>query len=162
MEVKLESSPRLLAIWNRPKLVWRIIHKQDRKNIVVNDNEINKFCQLKDIEVNLESSPRLLAIWNRPKLVWRIIHKKDRKNIFINNNEIKKIEEFIYKLSKLKKSSKVGLIVAKNIDHALHPTNNIKIENISITDQNDKLYASTRKFNLDKVPFTIILEKTKN
>ena len=52
----------------------------------------------------------------------------------INDNEIKKIEEFIMTLSKLKKSSKIGLIVAKNIDHALHPTNNIKIDNVSIFD----------------------------
>ena len=98
---------------------------------------------------------------NRPKLVWRIIHKKDRKNIVINNNEIKKIEEFTLTLSKLKKCSSVGLIVAKNIDHALHPTNNIKIENVLITGQNDKLYASTRKFNLDKVPFIIIFKNNK-
>ncbi len=121
-------------------------------------NKINKFCQLNNIEVKPESSPRLLAIWNRPKLVWRIIHNKDRKNIVVSNNEIKKIEEFISTLSKLKKCSKVGLIVAKNIDHALHPNNNIKIENEPITDQKEKLYASTRKFNLDKVPFIIVFE----
>jgi len=128
-------------------------------DLVAIKNKINKYCGLNDIEVKPESSPRLLAIWNRPKLVWRLIHKKNRKNIVINNDEIKKIEEFIWTLSKLKKSSKVGLIVAKSIEHALHPTNNIKIVNTSISDQNEKLYASTRKFNLDKVPFIIIFKK---
>ena len=130
-------------------------------DLVTIKNKINKFCKSNDINVKPESSPRLLAIWNRPKLVWRIIHKENRKNIIISNNEIKKIEEFICTLSKLKKSSKVGLIVAKNIDHALHPTNNIKIENTSLTDQNEKLYAATRKFNLDKVPYSIIFKNKK-
>ena len=133
--------------------------KYNSIDLVTIKNKINKFCKLNEIEVKPESSPRLLAIWNRPKLAWRIIHKKDRKNMIINNKEIKKIEEFILTLSKIKKSSKVGLIVAKNIDHALHPTNNIKIDNVSIFDQNEKLYASTRKFNLDKVPFIIIFKK---
>jgi len=135
--------------------------KYKSNDLVTIKNKINKFCKLKDISVKPESSPRLLAIWNRPKLVWRIIHKEDRKNIVINNNEIKKVEEFIWTLSKLKNSLKVGLIVAKNIEHALHPTNNIKIENAIISDQNEILYASTRKFNLDKVPFTIIFKNKK-
>ena len=30
INIKLESSPRLLAFWNRPKLVWRILHDQNR------------------------------------------------------------------------------------------------------------------------------------
>ena len=133
--------------------------KYSSSDLVTIKNKINKFCKLNDIEVKPESSPRLLAILNRPKLVWRIIHKKDRKNIVINNDEIKKIEEFIIKLSKLKNSLKVGLIIAKNIDHAFHPTNSIKIEDALISEQNEKLYASTKKFNLDKVPIIIIFKK---
>ena len=128
-------------------------HSQDLVKI---KNQINKFCNLNDIEIKPESTPRLLALWNRPKLVWRIMHNKDRKNIVINDDEIKKIEFFIKTLSTFKKSSKLGLIVSKNIDQAFHPTNSIKIEITKLSEINEKLYASTRKFNLDKVPFSII------
>ena len=129
------------------------------KELVSIKNKLNNFCELNEIKVKLESNPRLLAIWNRPKLVWRIVHKSERDNKSINNNEIKKIEEFIQTLSKLKKSNKVGLIVSKNIEQALHPTNNISINTTLFTEKNETLYASTRKFNLDKVPFSIIYKK---
>ena len=121
-------------------------------------NDLNIFCENNNINFELESSPRLLALWNRPKIVWKILHDKKRINITINDNEIKKIQAFIKVLSKLKSCSKVGLIVSKNIEQALHPTNNIKIENTTFSSENDLLYASTRKFNLDKVPFTIIFQ----
>ena len=122
-------------------------------------NILNKFCEKNNINVVLESSPRLLALWSRPKLVWRILHNKKRENININNQEICKIELFIKTLSELKKSSNVGLIVSKNLEQAIHPTNNIKIEKAIFSDKNELLYASTRKFNLDKVPFSIIFKK---
>ncbi len=127
-------------------------------DLVLIKKNISKFCKLNNIEVRPESTPRLLALWNRPKLVWRIIHNKYRKNIVINNDEIDKIEYFIKTLSEIKKSSKVGIIVSKNIEQSLHPTNNIKIESTVLSKQNDILYASTRKFNLDKVPFSIIFK----
>ena len=107
----------------------------------------------------MESNPRLLALWNRPKIVWRILHDKTRTNTSINNIEIKKIEAFIKVLYELKNSSKVGLIVSKNIDQAIHPTNSIKIVTTTLSKSNEHLYASTRKFNLDKVPFSIIYKK---
>ena len=122
-------------------------------------NELNNFCKVNNIKVQLESNPRLLALWNRPKIVWRILHDKKRTNISINNTEIQKIEAFIKVLYELKKSSKVGLIVSKNIEQAIHPTNNIKIETTKLSKSNEYLYASTRKFNLDKVPFSIIYKK---
>ena len=132
--------------------------KYQSEDLVYIKNKINKFCDLKSIDIKLESSPRLLALWNRPKLVWRIIHNKQRKSVLIHNDEIKKLEEFINTLSKIKKNAKVGLIVSKNIDHALHPTNNIKIETTEFSDANEKLNACTKKFNLDKVPFSIIFK----
>ena len=121
-------------------------------------NRINKFCIVNDIKVKLESSPRLLAIWNRPKIVWRILHDINRKNPSINNYEIKKIEEFIKILSEQINCSNVGLIVSRNIDQALHPTNNITIETTKFNVSKDTLYAASRKFNLDKVPFSIIFK----
>tara|TARA_Y100001970_G_scaffold120450_1_gene149311 strand:- start:1846 stop:3570 length:1725 start_codon:yes stop_codon:yes gene_type:complete len=122
-------------------------------------NDVNKFCKINNIILQPESSPRLLALWSRPKLVWRIIHKNKRNSISINNNEIKKIEEFIKSLSHLPKSKKVGLIVSKNIDQSLHPTNNIDIGNSNFSSCKELLYGSTRKFNLDKVPFSIVFTK---
>ena len=122
-------------------------------------DELNEFCKINDIKVQPESNPRLLALWNRPKLVWRILHNQERTNTSINNNEIQKIEAFMRVLYELKDSSKVGLIVSKNIDQAIHPTNNIKIETVKFVKSNENLYASTRKFNLDKVPFSIIYKK---
>ena len=119
-------------------------------------NKMNTFCKENKIRVQLESNPRLLALWNRPKLVWRILHDKKRINTSINNTEIQKIEAFIKALHELKDSTKVGLIVSKDIEQAIHPTNNIKIETTKISKSNEKLYASTRKFNLDKVPFSIV------
>ena len=121
-------------------------------------NRINKFCIVNDIKVKLESSPRLLAIWNRPKIVWRILHDINRENTSINNYEIKKIEAFIKILSEQINCSNVGLIVSRNIDQALHPTNNITIETTKFNVSKDTLYAASRKFNLDKVPFSIIFK----
>ena len=132
--------------------------KFNTQDLFLIKKEMSQFCELNNIDVKPESTPRLLALWNRPKLVWRIIHNKDRKNTVINNNEIKKIEEFIKTLSKIKKTSNVGLIVSKNIEQAIHPTNNIKMENTTLSKQNESLYGSTRKFNLDKVPFSIIFK----
>ena len=118
-------------------------------------NQINEFCKFKQISVKLESSPRLLALWNRPKIVWRILHSSNQRNIEISKEEIFKIEQFIKKLYSLKKSTKVGLLVSKNLEQAIHPTNNIKIMKENILNQQNKLGAATKKFNIDKVPFTI-------
>ncbi len=120
---------------------------------------VNKFCQINNIKLQPESSPRLLALWSRPKLVWKIIHDNKRNSILINNEEIRKIEQFINKLSQLEKSKKVGLIVSKNIEQSLHPTNNIDIGKSDFSSSKELLYSSTRKFNLDKVPFSIVFTK---
>ena len=109
--------------------------------------------------IKLESSPRLLAFWNRPKLVWRILHDQNRNNSNINNEEIKNIELFIQFLSKFENSTKIGIIVSRNIEQALHPKNSIKLINTKFTIKNEILYSSTRKFNLDKETFSIIFDK---
>ncbi len=122
-------------------------------------NKIIEFCEKHKINIMLESSPRLLAFWNRPKLVWKILHDKNREDFTINDNEINKIEIFIQFLSEYNKSSKVGIIVSKNIQQALHPKNNIKLKNTNFSIKNEELYSSTRKFNLDKETFSIIFDK---
>ena len=122
-------------------------------------NKIIEFCEKNKINIMLESSPRLLAFWNRPKLVWKILHDKNREDFTINDNEINKIEIFIQFLSEYNKSSKVGIIVSKNIQQALHPKNNIKLKNTNFSLKNEELYSSTRKFNLDKETFSIIFDK---
>ena len=122
-------------------------------------NNIIEFCEKNKINIMLESSPRLLAFWNRPKLVWKILHDKNREDFTINDNEINKIEIFIQFLSEYNKSSKVGIIVSKNIQQALHPKNNIKLKNTNFSIKNEELYSSTRKFNLDKETFSIIFDK---
>ena len=122
-------------------------------------NKIIEFCEKNKINIMLESSPRLLAFWNRPKLVWKILHDKNREDFTINDNEINKIEIFIQFLSEYNKSSKVGIIVSKNIQQALHPKNSIKLKNTNFSIKNEELYSSTRKFNLDKETFSIIFDK---
>ncbi len=122
-------------------------------------NKIIKFCEKNKINIMLESSPRLLAFWNRPKLVWKILHDKKREDFTINDNEINKIEIFIQFLLEYNKSSKVGIIVSKNIQQALHPKNSIKLKNTKFSIKNEELYSSTRKFNLDKETFSIIFDK---
>ena len=122
-------------------------------------NKIIEFCEKNKINIMLESSPRLLAFWNRPKLVWKILHDKNREDFTINDNEINKIEIFIQFLSEYNKSSKVGIIVSKNIQQALHPKNSIKLRNTKFSIKNEVLYSSTRKFNLDKETFSIIFDK---
>ncbi len=119
----------------------------------------NEFCAEKNINIILESSPRLLAFWNRPKLVWRILHDKNREDFQINDNEISKIETFIQFLSEYNKTSKVGIIVSKNIEQALHPKNSIKLINTKYSIKNEILYSSARKYNLDKETFSIIFDK---
>ena len=120
---------------------------------------VNNFCETQNIKIKPESTPRLLALWSRPKLVWRILHDNKRDSILINNEEINKIESFIKTLSDLQKSTKVGLIVSKNIEQALHPTNSIDIETTKVSFNNELLYESTRKFTLDKVSFSIVFVK---
>ncbi len=123
-------------------------------------NKILKFCEEKNINIILESSPRLLAFWNRPKLVWRILHDEKRDDYAINDQEINKIELFLKFLSDLNKISRVGLIVSKNIEQALHPKNSINLNKTSFSINNEILYSSTRKYNLDKETFSIIFDKT--
>ncbi len=128
-------------------------------DLVLIKNKIIEFCEKNKINIMLESSPRLLAFWNRPKLVWKILHDKNREDFTINDNEINKIEIFIQFLSEYNKSSKVGIIVSKNIQQALHPKNSIKLKNTKFSIKNEELYSSTRKFNLDKETFSIIFNK---
>ena len=122
-------------------------------------NLLNDFCKTNNIKVKPESNTRLLALWSRPKLVWRILHNRNRDDSSINNQEMKKIEAFIKILSEHPNSTKVGLIVSKNIEQAIHPTNNIKIETTKFRNNNELLYLLTRRFNLDKIPFSIIFKK---
>ena len=126
------------------------------KDLVPIKNEVNNFCSMNNINIKLESTTRLLALWSRPKLVWKIIHNNNRINVDISNEEIRKIESFVNALSNINKFSKIGLIVSKNIQQALHPTNSISIKTTKLSDQKEILYEATRKFNLDKVPFSII------
>jgi len=121
-------------------------------------NNVIKFCSEQNINIKLESSPRLLAFWNRPKLVWRILHDQNRTNSNINDEEIKNIELFIQFLSKYENSTKIGIIVSRNIEQALHPKSSIKLINTKFTINNEILYSSTRKFNLDKETFSIVFE----
>ncbi len=121
-------------------------------------NNVIKFCSDKNINIKLESTPRLLAFWNRPKLVWRILHDQDRTNANITDEEIKNIELFIQFLSNYENSKKIGIIISRNIEQALHPKNSIKLINTKFTINNELLYSSTRKFNLDKETFSIVFE----
>ncbi len=121
-------------------------------------NNVIKFCSDKNINIKLESTPRLLAFWNRPKLVWRILHDQDRTNSNITDEEIKNIELFIQFLSNYENSTKIGIIVSRNIEQALHPKSSIKLINTKFTINNEILFSSTRKFNLDKETFSIVFE----
>jgi len=121
-------------------------------------NDVIKFCSYKNINIKLESTPRLLAFWNRPKLVWRILHDQNRTNSNITDEEIKNIELFIQFLSNYENSTKIGIIVSRNIEQALHPKSSIKLINTKFTINNEILYSSTRKFNLDKETFSIVFE----
>ena len=87
------------------------------------------------------------------------MHDERREEFIINDNEIKKIEIFIQMLSKFNGCSKVGIIVSKNIEQAFHPKNNIKLKKTKFSINNEILYSSTRKFNLDKDTFSIIFDK---
>ena len=122
-------------------------------------NKINEFCEINEINIMLESSPRLMAFWNMPKLVWRILHDNKRDDFAINNNEINKIEMFIQLLWNNGNCKKVGIIISKNIEQALHPKNSIKLKNTKFSVNNETLFSSTRKFNLDKETFSIIFDK---
>ena len=99
-----------------------------------------------------------MAFWNRPKLVWRILHDQNRTNSNITDEEIKNIELFIQFLSKYENSTKIGIIVSRNIEQALHPKSSIKLINTKFSINNEVLYSSTRKFNLDKETFSIVFE----
>ena len=122
-------------------------------------NKINEFCEINEINIMPETSPRLLAFWNMPKLVWRILHDNKRDDFAINNNEINKIEMFIQLLWNNGNCKKVGIIISKNIEQALHPKNSIKLKNEKFSVSNETLFSSTRKFNLDKETFSIIFDK---
>jgi len=121
-------------------------------------NNVIKFCSEQNINIKLESTPRLLAFWNRPKLVWRILHDQNRTNSNITDEEIKNIELFIQFLSNYENSTNIGIIVSRNIEQALHPKSSIKLINTKFSINNEILYSSTRKFNLDKETFSIVFE----
>jgi len=53
---------------------------------------------------------------------------------------------------------KIGIIVSRNIEQALQPKSSIKLINTKFTINNEILYSSTRKFNLDKETFSIVFE----
>ena len=100
-----------------------------------------------------------MAFWNRPKLVWRILHDQNRTNTNITDEEIKNIELFIQFLSSYENSTKIGIIVSRNIEQALHPKSSIKLIKTKFTiNSNEILYSSTRKFNLDKETFSIVFQ----
>ena len=87
------------------------------------------------------------------------MHDKNRIETNINDIEIKNIELLIEFLFKFQKTTKIGIIVSKNIEQALHPKNSIKLINTKFSINNEFLYSSTRKFNLDKETFSIIFDK---
>ena len=89
----------------------------------------------------------------------RIIHDRNRTNSNITDEEIKKIELFIQFLSKNDNNTNIGIIVSRNIDQALHPKSSIKVINSKFSINNEILYSSTRKFNLDKETFSIVFKK---
>ncbi len=132
--------------------------KYNSIDLVPIKNNVIKFCSDQNINIKLESSPRLLAFWNRPKLVWRILHDQNRTNSNVTDEEIKNIELFIQFLSNYENSTKIGIIVSRNIEQALHPKSSIKLINTKFTINNEILYSSTRKFNLDKETFSIVFE----
>ena len=84
---------------------------------------------------------------------------KKRDDYKINDIEINKIENFIQLLSEFNKCSRVGIIVSKNIEQALHPKNSINLSQTKFSKNNEILYSCTRKFNLDKDTFSIIFDK---
>ena len=86
------------------------------------------------------------------------MHDQNRTNSNITDEEIKNIELFIQYLSNYEKSTKIGIIISRNIEQALHPKNSIKLINTKFTINNEILYSSTRKFNLDKETFSIVFE----
>ena len=124
----------------------------------IGTKSIDLYFPSRKIDIKLESTPRLLAFWNRPKLVWRILHDQNRTNSNITDEEIKNIELFIQFLSNYENSTKIGIIVSRNIEQALHPKSSIKLINTKFTINNEILYSSTRKFNLDKETFSIVFE----
>ena len=48
--------------------------------------------------------------------------------------------------------------ITRNIEQALHPKSSIKLIKTKFTINNEILYSSTRKFNLDKETFSIVFE----
>ena len=154
----------IIMIYNKitkkfPFKINKTIFPPGRSEIIYNKkNKVIKFCSDLNINIKLESTPRLLAFWNRPKLVWRILHDQNRTNSNITDEEIKNIELFIQFLSNYENSTKIGIIVSRNIEQALHPKSSIKLINTKFTINNEILYSSTRKFNLDKETFSIVFE----
>ena len=66
INIKLESSPRIQAFWNRPKLVWRILHDQNRINSNITDEEI------KNIELFIQflsKQDQQIYIFRQEKLI---------------------------------------------------------------------------------------------
>ena len=86
------------------------------------------------------------------------MHDQNRTNSNITDEEIKNIELLIEFLSNYQNSTKIGIIVSRNIEQALHPKNSIKLIHAKFTINNELLYSSTRKFNLDKETFSIVFE----
>ena len=104
---------------------------------------------------------KALFFW-KGKEKWDSYNNKNnyqRINSSISDDEIYKLEIFIKLLSEYNKSTKVGIIVSKNIEQALHPKNSIKLRNTKFSINNEILYSSTRKYNLDKETFSIIFDK---
>ena len=91
-------------------------------------------------------------------MIWRILHDQNRTNSNINDEEIKNIEFFIQFLSNFENSTKIGIIVSRNIEQALHPKSSIKLIKAKFSINNEILYSSTRKFNLDKETFSIVFQ----
>ena len=86
------------------------------------------------------------------------MHDQNRTNASIADEEIKKIEFFIQFLSKYENCTKIGIIVSRNIEQAFHPKSSIKLIKTKFTINNEMLFSSTRKFNLDKETFSIVFE----
>ena len=71
INIILESSPRLLAFWNRPKLVWKILHDKNREDFNINDDEIDEFinwCIKKDFDLTFIETMPMGDIGNETRL----------------------------------------------------------------------------------------------
>ena len=98
----------------------------DQGQIYINNNDITNCPMHTRSNLGVSYLPQEASIFRNLSVKDNIMAiLETRKSL--NDNEIKKIEIFIKVLSEFDQSSKVGIIVSKNIEQALHPKNNINL-----------------------------------